>query len=57
MSLVPKLFIGFGVIVQTAFIALFLMCIFNEKLILKVCRWGLMLLCKIHVYNDYDVQS
>lgn len=56
MSLVPKLFIAFGVIVQTAFIALFLMCIFNEKLILKVCRWGLRLLCKIHVYKDYDAQ-
>lgn len=56
MNLVPKLFIAFGVIVQTAFIALFLMCIFNEKLILKVCRWGLRLLCKMHIYKDYDAQ-
>ena len=56
MNLVPKLFIAFGVIVQIAFIALFLMCIFNEKLILKVCRWGLRLLCKMHIYKDYDAQ-
>lgn len=56
MSLVPKLFIAFGVIVQIAFIALFLMCIFNDRLILKVCRWGLRLLCKMHIYKDYDEQ-
>ena len=42
--------------ITPSFIALFLMCIFNEKLILKVCRWGLRLLCKIHVYKDYDAQ-
>lgn len=56
MSLVPKLFIAFGVVVQIAFIALFLMCIFNDRLILKVCRWGLKLLCKLHIYRDYDEQ-
>ena len=56
MSLVPKLFIAFGVIVQIAFIALFLMCIFNDRLILKVCRWGLRLLCRMHIYKDYDEQ-
>lgn len=56
MSLVPKLFIAFGVIVQIAFIALFLMCIFNDRLILKVCRWGLKLLCRLHIYRNYDEQ-
>ncbi len=56
MSLVPKLFIAFGVVVQIAFIALFLMCIFNDRLILKICRWGLRLLCKLHIYKDYDEQ-
>ncbi len=56
MSLVPKLFIAFGVVVQIAFIALFLMCIFNDRLILKVCRWGLKLLCMLHIYKDYDEQ-
>ncbi len=56
MSLAPKLFIAFGVIVQLAFIALFLMCIFNDRLILSVCRWGLKLMCRLHIYKDYDVQ-
>ena len=56
MGLAPKLFIAFGVIVQIAFIALFLMCIFSDRLILNVCRWGLRLLCKLHIYKDYDKQ-
>lgn len=56
MGLAPKLFIAFGVIVQIAFIALFLMCIFSDSLILNVCRWGLRLLCKLHIYKDYDKQ-
>ena len=56
MSLAPKLFIAFGVIVQLAFIALFLMCIFNDRLILSVCRWVLKLMCRLHIYKDYDVQ-
>ena len=56
MGLAPKLLIAFGVIVQIAFIALFLMCIFSDRLILNVCRWGLRLLCKLHIYKDYDKQ-
>ena len=56
MALVPNLFIAFGIVVQIAFIALFVMCIFNEKLILGLCRWGLRLLCRMHIYKSYDEQ-
>lgn len=56
MSVIPKIFIAFGVIVQIAFIVLFLMCIFNERLILGVSRWVLRVLCKMHIVKDYDVQ-
>ncbi len=56
MALVPKLFIVFGIIVQIAFIVLFVLCIFNEKLILGFCRWGLRLLCRIHIYKSYNEQ-
>lgn len=38
MALVPKLFIAFGIVVQIAFIVLFVLCIFNERLILGFCR-------------------
>lgn len=30
------------------------MCIFNEKLILGLCRWGLRLLCRMHICRSYD---
>lgn len=56
MAVAPKIFIGIGVIVQIAFIVLFLMCIFSESLILSVCRWGLKILCKLRIYKDYDEQ-
>ncbi len=56
MALVPKLFIAFGIVVQIAFIVLFVLCIFNERLILGVCRWGLRLLCRMHIYKSYDEQ-
>lgn len=56
MDILPKVFIAFGIVVQIAFIALFLMCIFNDRLILGVCRWGLKVLCKLRIVKDYDEQ-
>ena len=56
MSTAPKLFIAFGTVVQIAFIALFLLCIFDERLILTFCRWGLKLLCKLRIFRNYDEQ-
>lgn len=54
MSIVPKLFIIFGVVVQVIFIFIFIMCIFNDALILGVCRWGLRVLCKLRIVKNYD---
>lgn len=56
MSIAPKIFIAFGVVVQVIFIFIFIMCIFNDALILSVCRWGLRLLCKLRIVKDYDEQ-
>ena len=48
------IFIGIGAVVQVLFIVLFIMCIFNEKLVLAVCRFGLRLCCRIKIIHSYD---
>ena len=50
----PKLFIAFGTVVQIAFIIIFLMCIFNDAMVLAVCRWCLKLLCRLRIVKSYD---
>lgn len=50
----PQLFVAAGIAVQLAFIALFVMCIINERLAGSVCRWGLRLLCRIKLLRDYE---
>lgn len=49
-----KIFIAFGMIVQLVFIVIFIFCIFNDAMILAVCRWCLKLLCRLHIVKDYD---
>ena len=48
------IFIIIGAVVQVLFIVLFVMCIFNEKLVLAVCRFCLKLLCRMKIFHDYD---
>lgn len=48
------IFIGIGAVVQVLFIVLFIMCIFNEKLVLGVCRFGLKLCCRMKIIHDYE---
>ena len=48
------IFIAIGAVVQMLFIVLFIMCIFNEKLVLAVCRFGLKLCCKLNIFHNYD---
>ena len=50
----PKVFIAFGTVVQITFIVIFLMCIFNDAMVLAVCRWCLKLLCRLRIIKDYD---
>ena len=50
----PKVFIAFGTVVQIIFIVIFLMCIFNDAMVLAVCRWCLKLLCRLRIIKDYD---
>lgn len=57
MYMAPRLFIVIGIVVQLAFIALFVMCIFNERLISAVCRWGLKLLCRLRLMKNYAEQN
>lgn len=56
MAAASKVFIALGIVVQFAFIALFIMCIFNSGLVMRVCRWGLKILCRMKIYKDYDAQ-
>ena len=49
----PKLFIAFGTVVQIVFIIIFLLCIFNDAIVLAVCRWCLKLLCRLHIVKNY----
>ena len=49
----PKLFIAFGTVVQIVFIIIFLLCIFNNAIVLAVCRWCLKLLCRLHIVKNY----
>lgn len=49
----PKLFIAFGTVVQIVFIIIFLLCIFNDAIVLTVCRWCLKLLCRLHIVKNY----
>lgn len=48
------IFIIIGAVVQVLFIVLFVMCIFNEKLVLAVCRFCLKLLCRMKIFHNYD---
>ena len=50
----PKLFIAFGTVVQIVFIIVFLLCIFNDSMVLAVCRWCLKLLCRLRIVKSYD---
>ena len=54
MPPVPKVFIAFGTVVQIIFIVIFIMCIFNDAMVLAVCRWCLKLLCRLRMVKDYD---
>ncbi len=56
MSIAPKLFIAFGVVIQAIFIFVFILCILNDAIILGICRWGLRLLCRLRIVKDYDRQ-
>ena len=51
-----KIFIYIGAALQLAFIGLFIMCILNDALVLKVCGWGLKLCCALRFISDYDKQ-
>lgn len=51
-----KLFIIVGAIVQLIFIFTFFMCIFNLKLVRKVASFILRILCKLHIFKDYEAR-
>lgn len=53
MAPAPKIFIAFGTVVQLIFIVIFLMCIFNDAMVLAVCRWCLKLLCRLRIVKNY----
>lgn len=48
------IFIGIGAAVQVLFIVLFVMCIFNEKLVLSVCKFSLKLCHRLKFIKDYE---
>lgn len=55
-DLAAKLFISVGLVVQLIFIVTFFMCIFNKKLVRKVASFILRLLCKLHIFKNYDAR-
>lgn len=56
MPAAPKIFIALGTVIQIIFIIIFLLCIFNDAVVLSVCRWCLKLLCKLRIVKNYDQQ-
>lgn len=55
-DLAAQLFIAVGAVVQLIFIFTFFMCIFNRKLVRRVASFILRLLCKLHIFKDYDAR-
>lgn len=54
MDTLPIIFMCVGFVVQIGFIILFLMSIFNEKLVKKLCRFGLKLCVGLRIIKDFD---
>ena len=49
-------FVLIGAVLQLGFIALFVLCILNDRLVLRVCDLGLRLCCRVRLLRDYDSQ-
>ena len=43
-----------GAVVQLLLVWGYLLCMFKDKAVLKVCNWGLKLLCRLHLMKNYD---
>lgn len=53
-ELFPKLCIIVGILVQLLLVWFYAMCMVKDKAVLKVCDWGLKLLCRLHLAKRYD---
>lgn len=53
-DLLPQICIIVGIVVQLLLIWGYLMCMFMDKAVLRICDWGLRLLCRLHLMKDYD---
>lgn len=49
-----QVFIYIGAALQIGFIVLFVVCIFNERLVMRVADFGLRLCCRVKLIRDYD---